>query len=132
MEVGPTLALRIDFKQRPDSLGLKGRKWRGKSSLAAHLHGSGSSGSVIGGDDSVWRCPGAALKATCSRRDEMVVRRANRVSYRNVLSAGIVGRLEIDLWAAFASSPASQLNCGPELLHQDGDLHAAVPDLRQS
>lgn len=42
---------------------------------------------------------------------------------------GIVGSLEIDLGQHF---PSSQLKCGSGLLHQDGDLHAAVPDLRQS
>lgn len=70
---------------------------------------------------------------TCSQSIETgVERRANRISSRNVLSAGIVGRLEIDLGQHFRSSPASQRNCGSKLLHQDGDLHAAVPDLRQS
>lgn len=66
---------------------------------------------------------------TCSPRDE-VLWQDEQIGFRMAIFC------QLEYSAASKSTLGSissiQLKCGSGLLHQDGDLHAAVPDLRQS
>lgn len=141
------MLLRIDSKHRPDfpdALGLRAanragnRRWL----LTCTLQGQMARRLVA-----MTRCGDAAFQA--------LVHHAHNKLQSEGWEAGLAGKVRccgkfgqigcrVAMFCQPGLSAASKsilgqhlhqgmhVDCGSELLHQDGDLHAAVPDLRQS